>query len=68
MAIVLEGPTLCMENLHAKGPFHYWQRLHSFLSLLNSSSGRVDKGRVAFPLLATLLFCLESARQFERPR
>ena len=38
----------CMENLHAKEPFRYWQRPCSVSSPLNSSSGRVESGRVAF--------------------
>ena len=36
----------CMENLHAKEPFHYWQRPCSVSSLLNSSSGRAKNGKV----------------------
>ena len=43
-----------MENLHAKGPTRNWQRPCSVSSPLNSSSGRVESGRVAFHSLATL--------------
>ena len=46
--ILLEDPALCMENLHAMGPFHYWQRPCSAVSPLNSLSGCVESGRVAF--------------------
>ena len=46
--IVLEDLALCMENLHPMGPFHYWQCPCSVSSPLNSSSGCVENGRVAF--------------------
>ena len=46
--IPLGDLVLCMENLHAKGPSRDWQRPCSVSSLLNSSSGRVESGRVAF--------------------
>ena len=48
MVIFLEDLALCMENLHAMGPFHYWQRPCSVSSPLNSSSGCVESGGVAF--------------------
>ena len=38
----------CMENLHAREPFHYWQRLRSVSSSLNSLSGCVENRRAAF--------------------
>ena len=63
-----KDPALGMKNLHTMGAFRYWQRLCSVSSLLNSSSGRVKNGKVAFPLLAAPLFCFESAQQFKRSR
>ena len=48
MVIPLGDPVLCMENLHAMGPFRYWQRPYSVSSPLNSLSGRVENGMVAF--------------------
>ena len=46
--IPLGDLVLCMGNLHAKGPSRDWQRPCSVLSPLNSSSGRVESGGVAF--------------------
>ena len=46
--IVLKDLALCMENLHAMGPFRYWQRPCPVSSLLSSLSGCVESGRVAF--------------------
>ena len=46
--IPLRDLVLCMENLHAMGPFRYWQRPYSVSSPLNSLSGLVENGTVAF--------------------
>ena len=47
--VILPGDlSLCIRNLHAMGPFHYWQRPRSVSSPLNGSSGCVENGRVAF--------------------
>ena len=46
MVIVLDDLALCMENLHAMGPYHYWQRPRFVLSPLNSSSGRAKNSKV----------------------
>ena len=64
--VFLGDPALGMKNLHAMGAFHYWQLPCSISSPLNSSSGRVEDGKVAFPLLEMPLFYFESAQQFKR--
>ena len=46
--ILLGDLSLCMRKLHVMGPFHFWQHPCSVSSLLNSSSGCVENGRVAF--------------------
>ena len=48
MVIFLDDLALRMENLHAMGPYQYWQRPRSVSSPLNSSSGCVENGRVTF--------------------
>ena len=48
MVVIPEDLAPCMENLHAMGPFHYWQRPSSVSSPLNSSCGCVESGGVAF--------------------
>ena len=66
--VFLGDHALGMRNLHAMGAFRYWQHPCSISSPLNSSCGRVENGKVAFPLLETPLFCFGSAQQFEQPR
>ena len=48
MVIILDDLALCMENLHALGPYHYRQHPRSVSSPLNSSSSGVENGRVTF--------------------
>ena len=58
--IPLGDLVLFMENLHAKGPSRNWQLRCSVSSPLNSSSGRVESGWVAFRNWQHSRFRLES--------